>query len=1132
MVKTLDKDEDKRQGEAISCRVNLCLKAGAGSGKTTTLVEHVLGYVAENPSERSIAKILAITFTEKAATEIRERIGSALWKRYKEAVTAKDRAGQKLWDREIRTFCQAFIGTIHGYAMGLIKDYSFYLKLPQDVTVDDSWAWADLSDYLIDALADKEPNVLKALDYIPLNSYGRQFSLSSALSVILTRLSGWGLSGLSLLKTEKPPLSALIKDYKDQRAALAVAYANNKKLAKYEEAFSYFLTDDDDDLIKEANRFEKSDYDRHAGLLKLTSLFTPKLRLLGKSQAKIIPPERDACVNAANLITVYLQDILCAEVLKPLVALSAKVLPEVRLRRLARGSIDYDDILSLARDLLRDRAVVRNREREKWDLVLVDEFQDTNRLQTDLLAPILDQEERGLNWGELNWAFLPSKLRVFGDSNQSIYRFRGAESRIMDDLAETLKNHGRTINLEINYRSQPELVYFFNTFFRQNLTTYTDQTPNRDSCYPDPKVAWLTENFSGNLNHKPWKVRQSKILVMYLAKLFSGEAGVRVQTKEKKGQPPEEPRLPLPGDIGLLFRSRTHIGLFERAIIEAGYPCHIVKGLSFSDLPEIMGLTSFYCSLMDYAVDYYLYGFLTSSFGPVSHKTLEALVWANDKPVALSSYFTSASLKWPKGINQKDLIVLDEIRELYLALKPLVYRRPTGEILETALEARYLLPLVAGTGGDGLEKVRVIQQFLGFAKSLPYHDPRLAQSPVDQLLALWANESAKENEPVAENETVGNAINILTIHQAKGLEFPVTIIPEADRYDHHPVDLLIDDEGHLALSFRDARGVRLENWEFQAIKDSLERKDYLERRRLFYVAATRARDHLVLLGKTPSPDSKAFLTPIATDLATEKPKLAKLVKVLNEWPETVPEAAESVALESKSLSEPSPKPASVDLSANLIQPPSPKPYRYSSVVKFAENEDNWPNLVSPEDILSEERDYAEIEGKVGPIGPTEARVKGVLFHALLEETDYAWDLEKYINRLHFLAKRESATLTKEEAEYIAGRAMAFQDSPLGRDAAAAFNAGRYFFREENFWLKVVAPAKNGPKGSEEVTYILNGVIDLFFLREDGRGQVVDYKLAKNKGVKAYNRQLEIYKLALRKAGFSNEVLGELWYAES
>ncbi|MDR0549746.1 MAG: UvrD-helicase domain-containing protein [Deltaproteobacteria bacterium] len=1127
---------DDEQLLAALASSNLCLIAGAGSGKTTTMVEHILRFIEADPNSRSVASALAITFTDKAAAEIRQRIGQALWARRQ---NAENKALADLWTREIRALSQAYIGTIHGYALSLLKDYSFYLGLPADFQVADQGAASDLADFVYDSLAAFEPNILTLLSILPWRGFHYQASLEKILTPIMERLGNWGLEALKLFPAlnDASSLMATFKEKADQFKADLEIHPQRRSPKLYVLANDTSLLELVQGVLKDPAHLAKN-YD---------ILTTAKKLVDDVTKSSVQTEAKKATLAAAKELISFLDDHYARPALEALVAFSAKLGQGTRAKRARRGVVNFNDILILARDLLRERPLVRRRELAKWQIVAVDEFQDTNRLQTDLLALILSADPEPVTFSALSFSSLEPRFRVFGDSNQSIYRFRGAESSIMDGLALNLPQQGgETLAIKTNYRSQTRLVEFYNELFSdlfQNPKTgqeYLKQKPSRADLYPGQAVAFLTEIDPEKRVKEAWATRQAQILVAYLKRLFAGQTQVIVEISGQNRETIQ--RVPTPGDVAILVRRREYAPIYEAALSQAGWPCQVLEGRGYATHAAIAGLTAFYFAAYGWGLDYHIYAFLRSPLGPISHEAIETLIWPKNatEPLFLAAYFTSERKPFPAEISESERRILEECRELFLGVRALIDRRPLGEILETVLECRRLLPLLAGFA-DGLNLVKIAQKFLAAAKGLVFHDPFAAKSPLSALTSLWTETSAKLEEGDPEGVLAPAAINILTIHQAKGLQFPVTILPEADRELKHkgPKPLLIDDAGYLAIKFLDSNHRRQENALYANVLKTLEEAEYLENQRLLYVAATRARDHLVFIGQKGEAKKPTFLTVMAKVLDS------KQVATISDWPELSDEAAPK--------KEPSSARQSLKGSGDGLDPlfdpqllgplPETGPL-YLSVTEYchllvdakglsrataAELDplaEARPLLERRLDLGGEDlRDSPDLEdGGVGPAGPTVPRLRGILFHALLEATDYDWDEGRFQKTLEVFARRWGQELSGPEAAYLVEKALEFQSSSLGQEAKAAYLAN-LLWRERNFWLKV----DDNPKGLNPV--ILNGIMDLFYLNPDDTCQIVDYKLAKKGPAPVYQKQLEIYARAVKAAGFKGEVKRALWFAE-
>ncbi|MDR1546527.1 MAG: UvrD-helicase domain-containing protein [Deltaproteobacteria bacterium] len=1132
-------------------RGNACVVAGAGSGKTGVLVECLARFLEADIEKRSLTSVLALTFSEKAAAEMRERVGQTVRERLKAA--AGDPKRRAFWERELRRLGQAEIGTIHSYALSLVRSHSHLLGLPAELSVDAD-PEDDLEQTLIDLLDRRDPALLTLLEQFPLRARGGS-SIAGWLAACVERMSAWGLEELSV----GPPEGAEVGD--DLPAALAGLRALVLEALAFVEGPDFPRAKKPDlpgQLQGLAELLDAPVADVEADLPRLAAEVSTRIKGLDWPRAS--KASKQDCKKGLNAALERLVEALAARQAAPvkasLVDVANRLPGLIRARRLARAQVSFDDLLSLARDLLRSQPGVRAQERARWRLVVVDEFQDTNRLQADLLSHLLaDAEAPVSGWDKLDFGRLEPRLKVFGDPKQSIYRFRGSEPTIMNRLAAALKaGAGAAPTLDTNYRAQAPLIAFHNAFFPECLAeSYEVQKSARPALYDGRALVWLTADAPPRAQYLPAE-RQAAALVDYLGQLFDGRAGVLVPVLDARGRETGRTRLPKPSDVALLMRRKKNSHVFQQAIVRAGWPCHVLKGRNLFDAPEIGGLAAAYLFLCGREPDWNLAVALSSPLGPVSEEGLTRLAWPEaPSPLRrpLAWYFVDLRRPWPSSVNAADLEVLDELRRLLLSLKPFALRRPAGEILEALVEERRLLPLIIG-GADGApERVKNVQHFLALVKSWPPADAVSPDSAADRLQALRLQghergESESEaDEPAGpsraeesgEGELDEGAVNILTVHRAKGLEFPVVVVPEADVTLRAGTEsLLISDEGRLALSFKsETSGLRLVPSDFRKLKEDDRRLALEEHRRLFYVAATRARDHLVLVGKAKiSADNHAWQTSLA-----KWPQFDDHVATLkfDDEPDKLDEPDETAAPPAAAAR---PKPAAdgpagvvdpdEEVVAALVARAPEDPSLNVNVTRYAQlhaagqlatSDAPW---LAPDEPWPASDEPTGKSGAVGPAGPTAPDKRGTLFHAVMEKVDGRLDEARCRALLSDQARLLGLAPSDEEIEFLTAKALRFQHGELGRELAKALAEGREVRREWPFWLRLDSDEfGRGP-------LYLNGVIDLFFVDARGCGRLVDYKLARPTRSAVYDKQLELYALAVKKAGFPGPVETKLWFS--
>ncbi|MDR1656810.1 MAG: UvrD-helicase domain-containing protein [Deltaproteobacteria bacterium] len=1131
------------QIKVLENRSTLCVVAGAGSGKTGTLVEYLVRFIEADPQRNSLTSILAMTFSEKAAAELRARVASAIGERLKNTSTGIAPAPRSVWEREMRRLGQAQISTIHGYALGLVKSHSHLLGLPAGLNVDSTDGPEQFNQAVDDLLDDRNSDLAALLEEIAFKTSYNSASIKAWLNICLRRLSAWGLESLKSAgsTTAGFNISMWLEQCRHlaEKASLFVEGPkfNSELYGSFKQSiFSLNLLLSDPDPVS-----------AH----KLPIFVRSLRRLFGNLQN---PRTKEGQVHFNGLKSIfkelndYQTEIEVAPVTEALVRLVNLLAGKVRRRRLSNGLLSFDDILALARDLLRSHQRVRAEEAGRWRLIMVDEFQDTNRLQADLLAQLIgDQNGPALDWDTLSWGQVEPKLKVVGDPKQSIYRFRGSEPEIMNRLAEVLgQGGGEVLSLSTNYRTQSRLIDFFNAYFPSYLDqkNFQPQQKARPSLYQSPPLVWLKAvNPEGSRARTLNAQIQADLVTSYLTDLFSGRAGVMVADKPKGGEEPV-PRLPRAGDVAILLRFKRNATVYQEKLTEAGIDCHTLKGRDIFIAREISGLVGAYLFLSERELDLNLAMALLSPLGPVAESTLTTLTWPeapNNTRQSLSWYFSDRLNPWPENLPSDDLRTLNELRDLFCSLKPFVSRRPPGEIIEALVEERHILPLIVAGQGGSPERVREVQNFIAMVKALPVNDPHQAFGGADRLENLLKEgfEKGEEETDVSEDDPLEGSVNIMTVHRSKGLEFPVVIIPECDSAPSPRSDgLYISDDGQVALSYRSYKyRYKLEPPTFLEFKDQEKIRSAQEAKRLFYVAATRARDHLVVVGLASKSKNEngSWLWPLSAwvDFDQYGSILESVVPI-----PTTDQAHEPKASEFKLVSIPEEtadkaggsQSALTDTSPSSFEPALVRPLSRNKVLSMSvTGYCKLFNYLSKPDSEFDDDPTSVVHGgrPVGPLGPTSPADRGTLFHAVMEVTDFNQSQGDYLDLLNQQAQKLGLTPTADELDFLASKAISFQNSIFGQQAAETLAQERQIEREWEFWLKLdINKFNQGP-------IFLSGKMDLFYVDRHGQGFIIDYKLGERGGNEAiYQMQLELYASAVRQAGFadSSRLETHLWYS--
>ena len=547
-----------------------------------------------------------------------------------------------------------------------------------------------------------------------------------------------------------------------------------------------------------------------------------------------------------------------------LLFLAGRLEDAYRRRKERRGGLDFDDLQEKARHILKNDEALREEYRARFPVVMVDEFQDTNPLQKELLELLCSEGQR---------------LFIVGDPKQSIYLFRGADVSVFGRAqAEMLVTGGRNLYFRESFRSRQGIVRFVNSLFCQVMAQGKagfelcyDEQDRMDAKREDwdgmPCVELLTLQEESSARNRS---AEAAAITRKILELVSGQARVSVYDKragtgtEEPGIPERNiprsnphpdsdfvPRKPRFGDIALLFRRFTHLKTFERELRRHGIPYYIVKGKGFYRCQEILDLLNF-LRYLEFGGD------LTSLVGVLR----SPLCGISDETLYLLSKLDGGIGSWEKAFSQSrvsgirpslldridpcDRDKLHHIARLAARLRPLRDRLTLAELIEEILTATDFTSSLLPTF-QGMQKAANLRKLIEFSRS--FAGERGLRGFVNYLNELVETEPTEAEAVIAaEGEDV---VRIMTIHQSKGLEFPVVFIPELGAghpADHSPVKY--DETSGVGMKMASAGGAWNATLAYHAITELQGRKEAAELKRLLYVATTRARDYLILSGES------------------------------------------------------------------------------------------------------------------------------------------------------------------------------------------------------------------------------------------------------------------------------------------
>jgi len=556
-------------------------------------------------------------------------------------------------------------------------------------------------------------------------------------------------------------------------------------------------------------------------LLEATSL--PE-RLLALADMKTRGPRAAAFAEARDVLVAAALEELAArdrELLQELLTTFGEAYAEAKD---AESAVDFEDLQLRARDLLRDDPAIRARERERFRSIMVDEFQDTNRLQTELLDLLCEGSD--------------ADLFVVGDEFQSIYGFRHADVAVFRERRSAAPT---VLPLTRNHRSRPEVLAAVNELFGGEFGDEFQRLEPAEGA----GVAALRNAFELLVTDKAataetdvhWRRSEARHVARRVRELV--DAGVAS-----------------PGEIVVLFAAGTDAEWFEEELRAVGLPTYRAAGRNYFGQQQVADLLSYLRLLHNRYDDEALLGVLASPFVGVSNDTLVLIrAEAQRQPV-----FRALERPLPGDLSEGDHRLLLAFRQRYERLLDVAAHVPLELLCERILaEHDYDLAILALS--DGRRRYANLRKLARLARS--YEELRGAD--LEGFVRFVEGQEAvgaKESDAVSEEEG-SDAVRLLTIHAAKGLEFQVVVVADAGRSRPPVSDILALSDGRFGFKVaHPATGTRVSTLSYQDIKAQREHAEQAERLRLYYVAMTRAKERLIVSGSVGDAVDASDETPI------------------------------------------------------------------------------------------------------------------------------------------------------------------------------------------------------------------------------------------------------------------------------
>ncbi|MDY6912909.1 MAG: UvrD-helicase domain-containing protein [Planctomycetota bacterium] len=826
---------------------NLALLSGAGCGKTHVLARRFTELLMRSGDEANpLSRFVALTFTDKAALEMSKSVHKLL---------AEAARGSKGHDRRrllgwLEQLPEARISTIHAFCASTLRAYAVEAGLDPafavcaEELIQEQMISEAAEQAVLAAVEAEDANVAKLLSCIPFNA---------AVGQVRQLLEMRTLFDFSAFENPAATLARWCKLYDAERQAAFDRLQNDADLRDQLNAVSAAPCGDDNDKLNIYRRerlpiAERIIASRDARTAADFAILGKKPGTIGSGKnwggaasLKHIRREMKDLFTSLGEYGVYAEqfgelDVQAAEMLSALTYLAGRANELYAATKRRRGLLDFLDLLDHTYKLLAGNAAVRGLLAEQIDQLLIDETQDTNGFQLRLLSLLIFGREDPPNPPD-------GRLFIVGDGKQSIYRFRGAEVEQFERVCRRL-GRNRQETLDVSFRTHPAGVAFVNHLFEPLMgDDYTPISSSRSETPPQPAVEILLAGASDDFpidSAAGATAAQAALTAQRIRQMLDNKEPL-VRDEHGKAWRPVQP-----GDIAILFARATYSLDYENELARRSVPSYMVAGSGFFQQQEVYDILNALRVIDNPFDDVAFFGVLRSSLFGLDDN---ALMWIAEtlKPPYLPKLVENPSSA-VDGLTEAHRETLMFATGLLLALHREKDAVGIDVLIERLLEETgYSATLLAQFRGKRM--LGNVRRLIEQAHSATAGLSSLAEfiRRMDEMVI--SDSSYSQAVVVGETE---NVVRLMTIHKAKGLEFPVVFIPDlnAGRKGHkgallHRDDWRLtyklkaddaDDESQgLPLSYRLAK--RLENADQQA-----------EDIRKLYVAATRHRDHLVFVG--------------------------------------------------------------------------------------------------------------------------------------------------------------------------------------------------------------------------------------------------------------------------------------------
>ena len=866
------------QQQALEYGCHLAVTANAGAGKTAVLVARYVDILANTTTR--INEIVAITFAEKAAAELRTKIAARVEEKLRSVTTVYER---QTYERIRDQLSSAMISTFHSFCAQLLREY------PVEAGVDAAFSVLEGVDQesllqqsiqsgyesILESSDDRELKVefLRVVRMVGRTELHRIVVELLRKRELVERLTG--SEGLlascrpdeEILSTWKTARLEEVRHLLDEGTWLAdlvdiQTVASGKKapelasllaswnplLSTTEKAFLY--SEIGGKVFTKTSSLRKD----FIGSKTDVAIHSALEDRLARHHALTIPRIEDVLDESAE------GDRTLLRVLRTLLKVIERCTRIYDERKADHGQLDFDDLQLRARILLTDEQLA-SRISLKYKYLMVDEFQDTNTLQYDILRSLVRNYSAG-------------NLFIVGDAKQSIYGFRNAEVEVFErarrdimsasgeiesistkDSAEHVQSRfSSSIVLAESFRLLPDLVAFINRVFRPLMrkeesrydVAYDELVRGRVSDGSGSVELLLVSDAGDDMKVQAKPGFRSDVsdpvrreCRMIAARLFEMRQSGYLIYDKKKGEDVRPFRYE---DAAVLLRKRSNVRELEVAFADYGVPYILSSGVGFYQTQEVYDFFNYLKFILNPGDDVALVGILRSPMFSISDAVLFEISLGKPGSSFWQKTIEAVELK-PElsGVLRRSVEVLTwSIAQANRESIPTLVHR-------LSLETGWMGSLNAGPRGR--QGRANLKKLLTIARAFEGQGYVMLYDFVQRLSSLVEE---RDDEGQAPLEGEGDCVRVMTIHAAKGLEFPVVVVPFLHQKFRHDNAPYVDPS--LGIAFKVGDEQNFDREVAPRLYNQLQRlsrqKTLAEEKRIFYVACTRAQNSLILSGRT------------------------------------------------------------------------------------------------------------------------------------------------------------------------------------------------------------------------------------------------------------------------------------------